>query len=398
MRHQRCFLPSEVYFLTIRTVEERFALSPYACPGAWQVADSVQVDEASRQEMFHRGRACIEATEALTARIARAEANPLIKRPVVPITTYTDSIPNIIGTCLARGVKKFNIRLFGFVWMSNHGHLLVQAPDGNLADFMAYLNGQVAVNVNRFLGRRHHLWARRYTASQVLDEPEELNRLEYILNNPYNAGIASSIEDWAGLSSGDFFFQDQERLFLRFNRTAWHKSGRPDDIAPFLSTVKINHCLLPQLAHLDVKSIREKLRQLVNFTSGSASSEPRDIDTTSPIPRKSTIRMIIPTDRPESSKRGRKSSPQPLCHTSNPALRKLYREWHREFRVAYARASLEYRKGDVDVEFPPGSFAPSKYPLARHSDDPNHLARLHLTRRNLEIAAARMEELPRRAA
>ncbi len=61
MRRLRCFLPDEIYFVTIRTVEQRYALDPYACPGAWQEADGKQLDLAAKQAMRERGRDCVEA-------------------------------------------------------------------------------------------------------------------------------------------------------------------------------------------------------------------------------------------------------------------------------------------------------------------------------------------------
>ena len=49
MRRLRRFFPSEVYFITIRTVEERFTLDPYAFPGAWRQAEGVTLDDEIRQ-------------------------------------------------------------------------------------------------------------------------------------------------------------------------------------------------------------------------------------------------------------------------------------------------------------------------------------------------------------
>jgi hypothetical protein len=69
-------------------------------------------------------------------------------------------------------------------------------------------------------------------------------------------------------------------------------------------------------------------------------------------------------------------------------LKDLYKKWNRVFRVAYKECSLEYRQGNTDVVFPPGSFAPSKYPRAKYAGDPDAIAMLHPTRTNLEKADA----------
>lgn len=395
MRRLRRFLSTEIYFVTIRTVEQRFALSPYACPDAWLAAEGRVIDDEERRQMFERGRECVKRTRKLTKKIARAEDDEKGHRPSVPITEFTDSIPNIIGSSMARGIDKYKVQLYGFVWMSNHGHLLLQAPKDNLDEFMAYLNGQIAVSVNRFLGRENHLWARRYSAAQVLDEDAMLERLIYMLANPQNAGLVQSIEEWPGLSSGSFFFKKGPERFLCFNRTAWYKSGRPNDIAPFLSTVKLEHALLPCLAKLDRRALKRKLRKLLELSQRPASilndnpsMRSGATDLSSLPPSRIRLRPIIPTERPLSAtaKPQKNRTQQPLCHTTKTPLRDRYRQWDKEFRIAYWDCSRAYREGDVNVEFPPGSFAPSKYPRARHPANPDKRICLHPTRNNLELA------------
>lgn len=394
MRRLRRFLSSEVYFVTIRTVEQRFALSPYACPEAWTTAEGRMIGDDERRQMYERGRECVKRTRKLAKEIARAEADATVARPEIPIAAFTDSIPNIIGSCMARGIEKYKVRLYGFVWMSNHGHLLLQAPKDKLDEFMAYLNGQIAVNVNRFLGREHQLWARRYSAAQVLDENAEIERLIYMLANPQNAGLVQSIDEWPGLSSAAFFFKKHKDPFLHFDRTAWHKNGHPPNIAPFLSTMKLEHALLPCLARLSPRAVKRKLRKLLERTAQTVSiinekpatkSEATESSTLRPV--RFRIRPVLPTERPISVRKPKlKRKQQPLCHTTNPSLRDRYRDGYRTFRAIYADCSRAYRNGDVTIEFPPGSFAPSKYPQARHPADPDKRMQLHPTRKNLEIA------------
>lgn len=394
MRPERRILPSEVYFVTIRTVEQRFALEPFAAPGTWlEVREhEQQLDLAARVAMRRRGEACVEQIEYLTELIAKAEQNSDISRPEVPYGSFTDSIPNIIGSCMARGTMRFNVRIYGFVWMSNHGHLLLGAETQDFADFMAYLNGQIAVNVNRFLVRENQLWARRYSSAPVLDEGAELQMLGYLLANPQNAGLAASIDAWPGLSSAKFLFQNIKQRFLNFDRTAWHSAGRPSNIAPFLSTMILEQKLLPQLARLSDKVRRRKLRRAIRDALKSQQTSATTIESVSDSlpPRRALVsRVAIATDRPASAQdRQKKRSKQPLCYTTNPVLREIYREWRREFRSVYRKCSREFRLGNVDIAFPPGSFAPSKYPRAKYAIAAEVGSRLNPTRRNLEIACA----------
>jgi putative transposase len=391
MRPLRRILEGQIYFVTIRTVEERFALDPYACPESWILAENSPLDIDAKLAMRARGRVCVEKTAKLMRVIARNEQNPTRPRIMTPYADFTDSIPNIIGSVMARGLQLYSVELYGFVWMSNHGHLMLRANAAELAKFMAYLNGQVAANVNRFLGRRHQLWARRYAAAQVLDEAAELQMLGYLLANPQNAGIADSIDEWAGLSSAAFFFGKGEQRFLRFDRTNWQKQGRPADISPFLSTVVLEHKLLPQLERLNPNQISTLIRGAIekHLPNAPVAGVPSEMASTFSTRRTLTARTVIPTDRPESSKGlPRKNSRQPLCHTTNPEYRKVFKEWHREFRIAYKASSEQYREGNTNVEFPPGSFAPSRYPIARYPSNLGANVKLNPTRENLQIAVA----------
>jgi hypothetical protein len=148
---------------------------------------------------------------------------------------------------------------------------------------------------------------------------------------------------------------------------------------------------LPQLSGLVEKKLRRKLRRLIKAKVDPLPIDDAkvDLDPVLPVRRRLLARTVIPTDRPDSSKRNpRRRSPQPLCHTTTPSVREIYKKWYREFRFAYANSSHEYRSGNTEVEFPPGSFSPSKYPLARYSSDPDARFALHPTRRNLETEDA----------
>lgn len=386
MRRPRCILPSEVYFVTVRTVDEQFALSPHACPGVWRmVSPGIHLDQETRLSMAHSGQACVRQTEELAQQIAYAEQH---KKPLprVNYTTFTDCIPNIIGSWLARGIQHFQIKLYGFVAMSNHVHMLIQAPHGNFAEFMAYFNGQVAREVNRFLGRRHQLWARRYAAAQVLDEPAELERLLYILTNPQKAGIANTIEQWSGLSSATFLLKNQRQHFLCFDRTRWYNAGQPDDIGPYLSTVELEHDVLPQLRKHSTKERQARLNQMLRERERAMARANVRHDRDDSIQRAqhpAKVTFMVPTDRPASPKR----SPQPLCHTTSLALFKVFARWFRLFVHACRRSSQAYIRGDVGVEFPHGAFAPSKFPRARYPKEPDTSGIPHLTRMNLHRAS-----------
>jgi len=85
---------------------------------------------------------------------------------------------------LEQSVKDFEVRLFAFCLMSNHFHLLVETPRGNLSQFMQSLNTGYTVYFNRRHQRHGHLLDGRYK-SEVVEGGDYLLKLSrYIHLNP----------------------------------------------------------------------------------------------------------------------------------------------------------------------------------------------------------------------
>ena len=70
---------------------------------------------------------------------------------------------------LARTVQEHGWQLHAFVLMTNHEHLFVQTPRGNLSVGMKLLNGAYTQYFNVGQGRSGHLLEGRYKAHLVED-------------------------------------------------------------------------------------------------------------------------------------------------------------------------------------------------------------------------------------
>ena len=74
-------------------------------------------------------------------------------------------------------VRLHGVELFAFGVMSNHLHLMLRAPRGNLPGFMQYFLSNVSKKVGRLVGWSGSFWERRYSAEPILDETALLERL-----------------------------------------------------------------------------------------------------------------------------------------------------------------------------------------------------------------------------
>jgi putative transposase len=103
---------------------------------------------------------------------------------------------------LARIATRFGIHVKAWCLMTNHYHLVVETPRGEVSKALQQLNGAYARYFNERHGRSGHLFGGRYRAS-VIDSEEHLEEAcRYVLLNPARAGLVAGQDwPWAGSST-----------------------------------------------------------------------------------------------------------------------------------------------------------------------------------------------------
>ena len=114
---------------------------------------------------------------------------------------YTVFIDLLKETC-----HMWGIGVAAYCLMSNHYHLLLQTPQGNLDRCMRYING---IYTQRF-NRRHQidgqLFRGRYKAMLVDADNYLLELVKYIHRNPLRAGIVAKVGDYPWSSHREYAF------------------------------------------------------------------------------------------------------------------------------------------------------------------------------------------------
>jgi putative transposase len=95
---------------------------------------------------------------------------------------------------LERVRRTWRLRIFGYVVMPEHVHLLVDEPERDtLADALKSLKQGVA---RRLIGQAEHFWQKRYYDFNVLTGAKFVEKLRYIHRNPLKNGLCQRPEDW----------------------------------------------------------------------------------------------------------------------------------------------------------------------------------------------------------
>lgn len=97
---------------------------------------------------------------------------------------------------LRETIELWNLQVSAYCLMSNHYHLLVRTPDGNLSRCMRHLNGVYTQRFNRRHSKEGQLFRGRYKAVLVDDDSHLLEVLRYIHRNPLRSGIVKAPDNY----------------------------------------------------------------------------------------------------------------------------------------------------------------------------------------------------------
>jgi len=97
---------------------------------------------------------------------------------------------------LQSSVERYRAVIHAYCLMTNHYHLLVETPHGNLSEIMRHINGAYTTNFNVKRKRSGHLFQGRYKAIVVEADEYALELSRYIHLNPVRAGMVKRPQDY----------------------------------------------------------------------------------------------------------------------------------------------------------------------------------------------------------
>ena len=272
-----------------------------------------------------------------------------------------------VGT-IARAAETHQVRLHAVVMLNTHWHALLTPKDGKqLADFMCFVNGNLARQALRYHGRSGKVWGDRYHAVLISPEPEaQEERLRYLLAHGVKENLVERVGDWPGLHCAQALrdgkplegvWIDREGLTRarRKQKKLKEKGEKPEPVDPkdFETEYELELEPLPCWEGFSETERRQKAREMILEIENAA--EARRAAEGKPVLGALTVLKQDPDTRPEKPKR----SPKPLVHAASKAVRKVYRAAYIAFAKAFQFASGLLLAGDLSANFPRWSFPPA---------------------------------------
>ncbi len=129
-------------------------------------------------------------------------------------------INEVIRGILGKAQKMYGIQIHLFVFISNHYNLICTIPDTKtLADFECCLNGNLAREINRLLGRQGPVWSDRYHSIEILDDSAMVGRAHYLMSHGCKEGLVNRPTDWPGVTIVEALLTGEPIRGFRFNRS-----------------------------------------------------------------------------------------------------------------------------------------------------------------------------------
>ncbi len=97
---------------------------------------------------------------------------------------------------LKEAVALWDVKISAYCLMSNHYHLLLQTPNGNLSRCMRHLNGVYTQRYNRLHGYDGSIFRGRFKSILVEEDAYQLELVRYIHRNPLRAGMVQALEEY----------------------------------------------------------------------------------------------------------------------------------------------------------------------------------------------------------
>lgn len=118
---------------------------------------------------------------------------------------------------LASATERYGASIHCYCLMSNHYHLLLETPGGNVSQIMRHINGAYTTYFNVKRKRAGHLFQGRFKAILIEADEYAMELSRYIHLNPVRAGMVSDPGEYPWSSFKSYIGQNKAPDWLKTN-------------------------------------------------------------------------------------------------------------------------------------------------------------------------------------
>ena len=146
-----------------------------------------------------------------------------------PLLT-TDASRSTFELALERVRRAFKLRIYAYVIMPEHVHLLLNEPElGLLAHALKSLKQGVS---RRLIANAEHFWQKRYYDFNIRNYPQFVEKMKYIHRNPVKRGLCQRPEDWEWSSFRHYATRCEGRVEIESEWTARKRERAEGNLCP----------------------------------------------------------------------------------------------------------------------------------------------------------------------
>ncbi|MBN2525789.1 MAG: transposase [Deltaproteobacteria bacterium] len=264
-----------------------------------------------------------------------------------------------------------HIEIYAFIFLSNHFHILLRDPAGELPRFMNYFQGNLARAINRNIKRKGKFWQREYhdlVVDTVSSDEVFWDRYAYTALNAVKSGLVSTATQWGGVSSVPHMLCNTPITGKGLNKTKYGDKKRHNkNVKPkeFEETFEFTLSTPPFLENQE-ESARLKFIQSL-FKSAAVAYRKARLN--KPVLGMKKVLKQSFQDRPRSPKQSPRTRFKSFCADAKMDFKKMYKTFVGIYKHAVHLMFVYFNDTDrnqhvsIDTTFPwpPGSYPPTKH-------------------------------------
>ena len=272
---------------------------------------------------------------------------------------------------LAKLIDRYKTKLYAFSLEGSHHHDAMKFPLLNRADFARDFNSGLARAVARltpnYPGGR--LFERRYSSEMIASDEDIEWQFFYTVLQPVKDGLVERISDYPGYNC----FHDAVCGIARKHKVVnWAKynaaikRNRRVNLIDYIEVFELKYERLPGYEGLTQHEYRVLMEKKLEEHRQEVLRERRAAGKFGFLGAEA-LKKTIPGTRARNPKKSDIKTHRPrvlsVCHKRRAEMKK----WYFDIYFSFKHSSRRYMAGELDVEFPPGTYRPPMWMVVRPS-------------------------------